>query len=702
MKVLQILPELNVGGVETGTVDFAKYLMQKGHQAVVISNGGSLVPLVEQYGAKHFTLPVHKKSLWTAWKMVKQVRQIIWDEKVDIVHARSRVPAWIAYFACRSTNASFITTCHGYYQSRFYSRVMGWSKLVIVPSEVIGRHMIEDYKVPSASIRCIPRSVDLDKFKKIKKIEKDGRPIMTVAIVGRITPLKGHTYFLRAMAKVARVLPYVKIWIIGDAPKKKEPYKQELMALSRRLGLSENVEFLGNRSDVPELLSKVDVVVLSTVTQEAFGRVILEAQSAGAPVVATKVGGVVDIIDHEKTGLLVMPKDPEEMADAVIRLLRDKELSQSMVEAAQKKIKEKYTLEHMASQTLQVYEELQCSMNILVIKLSSIGDVVLIAAALKAIREKFPKAKIHCLVGYESRKILQNCPQIDGLIIYDIKGKDKGWWSLFKLARRLRKERFDKIIDFQNNKRSHVLSFLTFAKESYGYKNGKWGFLLTNPVKNPEQNISAVPHQFQVLDLLGIKIPSKLALDLWISRKDTVYAKELLEAEWLGNAKSIVGLNISASEQWATKNWPVEHVARLCDLLSEKNIRLVVTGMEKDREVVRKLLTLTKTKPAVFIGKTDVMQLAAIIKRCKVFITPDSAPMHLSAAVKTPIIALFGPTDSKRHIPPAKDLIVIDKHWSCAPCYSGRCKVVSHDCMVNITAEEVFKEVCKWIDREVE
>ena len=322
MKILQILPELNVGGVETGTVDLAKYLVNHGHHSFVISNGGRLVADLEEGGSTHFTLPVHRKSL-ASLKLIQKVRKIILEHRIDVVHARSRVPAWIAYFACKGTDASFITTCHGYYKSRLFSQVMGWAKYIIVPSEIIGRHMIEDFHVPSENIRRIPRSVDMDRFSLPKKNKKDDST-KTIAIVGRITPLKGHSYFIRAMAKVVRKYPYARVWIIGDAPANKNSYKQELIALVKRLGLSKNVEFLGNRKDVAALLTEVDVLALSTVTQEAFGRVILEAQAVGIPVVATSVGGVVDIIDHEKTGLLVRAKDSDSMACATLRLLEDK------------------------------------------------------------------------------------------------------------------------------------------------------------------------------------------------------------------------------------------------------------------------------------------------------------------------------------------------------------------------------------------
>jgi lipopolysaccharide heptosyltransferase II len=692
MNVLQVIPEMNVGGVETGTLDFAKYLVTHGHKAVVVSNGGTLVPDLERVGAKHYCLPVHRKSLWTMVRAVKALRAVIQEEKIDIVHARSRVPAWISYFACRRTRAAFVTTCHGYYSNRLFSQVMGWGKLVIVPSQVIGRHMIDDFKVLPRSIRCIPRSVDLEKFN-VEREPTEGIARCTITMIGRITPLKGHTFFLKAMAKVVRMIPYAKILIVGDAPAKKESYKHEVELLVRRLGIESHVEFLGNRRDIPQILARTDVLVLSTVTQEAFGRVILEAQAAGVPVVATNVGGVVDIIDDGQTGLLVLPKDTDAMADAVIKVAQDRGLAAQLVAKAKEKLLGHFTLEHMASATIQVYEELLQSLNILVIKIGAIGDVVLVTAALKAIRKRFPEARIHCLVGKESRKILHNCPYLDGIIIYDHQDKERGWWGLLKIARKLWKFRFDRIIDFQNNRKSHLLSFLSFARESYGYDNGKWGKLLTDPIKDTHKDLSPVAHQFRVLEKLDIPYKPNMYLELWPSPHDRHYVQMLLDSEWLGNDPVIVGINIAASARWKTKNWPVESLAKFCDMLSAKNVRIVLTGTDKDKPLAQYFLSITKSKPANFVGKTDLPQLAALIKRCRVFVTPDSAPMHVAAAVQTPIVAYFGPTDSRRHIPPAKRIVVLEKKLACAPCYSAHCRILTHACMKEIHPEEMLREV---------
>ncbi|MBF0484229.1 MAG: GT4 family glycosyltransferase PelF [Candidatus Omnitrophica bacterium] len=697
MKILQILPELNVGGVETGTVDFAKYLVEHGHSSVVISNGGGLVKNLIDGGTKHYQLPVHSKNLATAIFMIKKVRQIILDEKIDIVHARSRVPGWIAYFAAKKTPATFITTCHGFYKHKWYSRIMGWSKLVIVPSRVIGRHMIDTYKVPATNIRCIPRSVDLDRFSKFKhEIKMKTDPV--IAIVGRLTPIKGHTFFIKAMAKVIRVYPYAKIRIIGDAPVNKQDYKNEVALLVKRLGISSNVEFLGNRQDVPELLAGVDVLAVPSITQESFGRTIIEAQAVGVPVVATEVGGVVDIIEHQKNGWLVPPKDVDAMATAVLQLLKDRELCERMVAEAQKKIDIEYTLEKMATRTLAVYEEILGMKNILVVKFSSVGDVVLITVALKSLRQKFPKAKIFCVVGKEHLEVLQDCPYIDDIIVYDRKLKHQKLWKFAKFCWGLRKLQLDIVIDFQNNHRSHWLAFLTDPKESYGFCNQKAGKLLTNGLKNYRDDIPPVEHQFQILKMLGIEYSADLRLELWPSKYNYEYVQELLDSEWLGTTKNIVGINLAASEKWKTKNLPLKHVAALSDILSTKGIRVIFTGMEKDAAIGREISRLCLTKPANFAGKTDMMQLAALISRCVAYVTPDSAPLHVAAAMNVPVVAVFGPTSDKRHVPPASKIIILTKQLECAPCYSPECLTRKHDCMNAITPQDIADAIFKIIE----
>ncbi len=703
MNILQILPELNVGGVETGTLDLAKYLVKFGHKAVVVSNGGELVKELESSGAIHYQLPVHKKSIWLIFKMIPRLVEIIKKEEIDIVHARSRLPAWIAYFAARKTRTIFITTCHGYYKKHPFSYVMGFGRRVIVLSNVIARHMIDDFGVPHERIRLVPRSVDLEKFKYISP-DKKRKEEFNVGIIGRITPLKGHLHFIKAMAKVARVIPRFKVWIVGDVPSSREAYKEEIQVLVKRLGLWPYTQFLGTQRDIPAILSNLDLLVLATTTHEAFGRVIIEAQAAGVPVVATEVGGVVDIIENEKTGLLVPPADPKGMAEAVIKIFKDPDLARNLAENAYKKVQNFYNIELMVKNTLDVYKDALTNFKILIIKFSSLGDIILSTAGLREIRKKFSaNFRISFLVGEESKDVLLRCPYIDELLVADLKNKDKGLRGMLNLARILRKRDFDMVIDLQNNRKSHILSFLSLSLNRYGYDNKKFSFLLNHRIKDEKLPIEPVSHQFKILNMLGIEANIALHqewgleaayLELWPTEDDQRYIDDFLNAHWLSAHQRLIGINISASSRWFTKSWPLAHIVKLCEELGPGDLRVVITGTQNDLPAAEALMNAVENIKLInACAKTTVNQLACLIKRCAVYISADSSPLHVAASVNTPFVALFGPTDPRRHLPPAKNYVVIKKDLPCSPCYKSKCK--TKKCMELIEPQEVLEAVKK-------
>ncbi len=697
MNVLQILPELNVGGGETGTLDLAKYLVGRGHKAVVVSNGGSLVPQLEALGAIHYWLPVHKKSPVVMLKNIPRLVKIIRKEDIQIVHARSRVPAWSAYFACRRTTAVFVTTCHGHYKNRVFSRVMGWGKPVIAVSRSVARHMVEDFGVPPQRLRLVHRGVDLERFGYVSPDKKKQDGEFRVGIIGRITPLKGHPYFIKAMAAVAKEVPGLKVRIVGDAPASKAAYKKELQDLVGKLGLEQRTEFLGTRRDIPAILAELDLLVLATTVPEAFGRVIVEAQAAGVPVVATGVGGVIDIIEDGETGLLVPPANPDAMAAATLRVFHDRELSRHMSENARRGVSENYTLALMGENTLRVYEEALAASKILVVKFSALGDLVLATPALKAIREKFKGRRISLLVSRENKPVLQNCPYLDELLVYDAKGQDRGLSGLLRTARALAAQKFDLAIDLQNNKKSHLLTFLTGVPQRYGYDNKKYGFLLNRRIRDDGPTADPVAHQFRMLGLLGID-PQNPRLELWPAENDRRYIEEFLLARGAPPGRKLVGINLAASRRWAVKNWPLRHIARLCLELDRLGIGIVITGMDKDLGLagdLKKMVPDVKLIDAC--GKTTVNQLACLIGKCAVYVTPDSAPLHIAASQNTPFVALFGPTDPQRHLPPAKDFVLIQDSLKCGPCYSAKCKTGA--CMANITPEEVLDAAVKILNR---
>ena len=695
MTIVQMLPELNVGGVETGTVDIAKWLAQNGHKVIVISGGGRLVKQLEAAGVTHYQLPVGRKSPFSIIPMICAVRAIFKKEGVQLVHARSRIPALIAFFAARSTTtkATFITTAHGYYRRHPLSRVMGWGRFVIVASNVMARHMIENFGVPFERIRLIPRGVDVTKYHFRQPLEQ-APACVTIGMISRLTPLKGHAYFLRAVASIFRRAPHIKVVIAGSVPQGKEKYQEELKLLCRRLGIAGIVEFIGHSDDVADIFKKLDMLVFASVVPEGFGRVIIEAQASGVPIVATRVGGVVDIVEDGVNGLLVNPRDPASLAEAVLKLVRDRGLAGRLSTAGRRSVEERFTLENMCRLTLSVYEEALQRRNLLVIKMSALGDVILSIPSLRALRQKFPDANIKVLVGLKARNALKGCPYINDTIVCDPDGKDRGLLGLIRVGAQLRSRDFDIVVDLQNNRASHILAFLSCSPLRFGYRNKKFGFLLNRGIKDAKGDLGPVRHQFRILQNLGITA-TDTRLEVWPSKDDEAWAVNFLASNWIGQRQTLVGINVGASDRWITKRWPLGNFAKLCDELSRRfGARVIITGIRRDLNDARRISQISKSKPITACGRTNITQLAALMRHCAAFVTGDSAPIHLAAAVGVPLVALFGPTDPKRHVPSFEDNIIIKKNLRCSPCYRPRC-ILNYRCMRKITVDEVVEAVEK-------
>jgi len=351
-----MVPALESGGVETGTIDLAVSLEKMGHTVSVMSSGGKLVKQLEDNKILHIKLPINKKSILSLF-LIPKIARILKYQQTDIVHASSRVPAWIGFLACKLTGIPFVTSCHGFYSKHFFSAIMGSGKLVMVISEVIKRRMIEDFKVPEEKIRLVYRGVDLNKYPfYLTKYDED-KDSFTIINIGRLTPLKGQYEFIKAMKIVVDKIKNVKAWIVGEEKKGSENYLNKLKALVKELNLGENISFLGRREDVPSLLQESDCLVLSTDVPAGFGRTVIEAGATGVSVCASDIGGIPEIIDDGISGLLFPPKDKNKMAETIIRMLNDVNLRRTCSMNLRKRIEENFTLDKMTRKTLSVYQE---------------------------------------------------------------------------------------------------------------------------------------------------------------------------------------------------------------------------------------------------------------------------------------------------------------------------------------------------------
>ncbi len=368
LHILQVLPSLGGGGVERGTVDVAAAVVKAGGRATVVSAGGPMVRELERAGVTHVVMPVDSKNVWQMWRNVRPLAELIAREGVDLVHARSRAPAWSARAAARRAGVPFITTFHGTYNfkswlKKRYNAVMAAGVRVIAISHFIAEHVKTHYRVPPERIDVIHRGVDLDIFSpqavpvaRILALAQrwrlpDGVPV--VMLPGRLTRWKGQTVFLEALARLGDV-ECMGVIVGGDQGR--TSYREELEERIAALGLETRVRIVGDVNDMPAAFLLADVVISASTDPEAFGRIAVEAQAMGRPVIASNHGAAAETVVEGVTGWLVPPADPAALAGAIRKALGlTEEQRHAMAYAAETHARAKFAKDAMCAKTLAVY-----------------------------------------------------------------------------------------------------------------------------------------------------------------------------------------------------------------------------------------------------------------------------------------------------------------------------------------------------------
>ena len=364
--VLQVLPSLITGGVERGTVEIAQAIAEADATALVASAGGPMVRQVERAGGVHITLPLTTKSPFGIWHNAATLEVLIRDRKVSLVHARSRAPAWSAWLACQRTGVPFVTTYHGTYGEgmpfkRFYNGVMARGRIVIAASQFISDLVSSRHRVDPGRIRVIPRGVDPAVFdpaavagNRVAKLAAEWRlpdGVRTVVLPGRLTSWKGHAVLLDAIARLNRA--DVMCVLVGSH-QGRHRYAKDLERQATRLGIADRLRLVGPCDDMPAAMALSDVVVHASTKPEAFGRVVIEAQAMGRPVIASDLGGPVETVRHGETGWRVRPSDPDALAAAIgVALDLDPDALFALGQRARASVP---TVRAMQDATLDVYE----------------------------------------------------------------------------------------------------------------------------------------------------------------------------------------------------------------------------------------------------------------------------------------------------------------------------------------------------------
>ena len=362
ISVIQVLPDLNSGGVERGTLEVNKYLVENGYRSIVISNGGRMVNELINDKGEHYKLAVGKKNPLTLITILKLIK-FIKINKIDIVHARSRLPGWVSYlalkFITKKIRPAFITTFHGAYSVNKYSSIMTKGDKVIVVSKTIKQYVLRNYKVDKKKLFLNYRGVSKEEFSPNYQVSKNWlkqwyqefpqtKKKIILSLPGRITRIKGQDHFIKVIKKIVNNCPNIHGLIIGEE-KNKDKYMSELKAQVKRFGLEEKITFVGHRNDLKQIMSISKIVFSLTKVPEAFGRVSLESLSLGVPVIAYSHGGVKEQMSKLLPEGLIKIGNIDSVANLVIKWI-----------SKPPAIKENnsFILEKMLENTLQIYKKM--------------------------------------------------------------------------------------------------------------------------------------------------------------------------------------------------------------------------------------------------------------------------------------------------------------------------------------------------------
>ena len=378
INVLQVIPKLGYGGAETGCYDIAHYLAEKECGSYIATSGGELLKFVKKNRVGIFKIPVHSKNPILIFLNAIFLSFFILAKKINIVHARSRAPAWSCYLACLLTNRAFVTTFHGTYNfnnklKKFYNSVMLRSNLTIAGSNFIFSHINENYNEylnKKKKLRVIFRGINIDYFsqKNISVLKQEKLKMewgleqnkFTILMPGRLTSWKGQEKLIESLNILIEdynITNFQAILLGSDQGRK--VYTKKLHSLVERYSLTKKVKFIENCKEMPLAYSLADVVISASIEPEAFGRVAVESQAMGKPIIASNLGGSKETVLNKKTGFLYKHDDPRELAknlNTVIQL--NQEELKFMGNEGRKNITRKFDVEVMCDSNLREYKKL--------------------------------------------------------------------------------------------------------------------------------------------------------------------------------------------------------------------------------------------------------------------------------------------------------------------------------------------------------
>lgn len=362
MKILHVNTHMNIGGIGQYILSLSAAMKSRGTDCIVASSGGNLEEELKKIGIKHRYIDIKTKFEFSpkVFMASSGIADIIREERVDIVHAHTRVSQVASVLASHSTGARYISTCHGFFKPRLFRKIFDtWGEKVVAISSPVKAHLEMDFGIDPARIELIHNGVDMDRFSKVyygneiseikKSIGLKEGPV--IGTMGRLSPVKGQRFLIEAMKYVISKEALAQCLIIGSGPE-----EDALKNLAKDAGIENHVKFAGSiYKDIASYLACMDIFVLPSI-KEGLGLALLEAMAAARPCIASDIGGISDIIKNEENGILAPVANGGAIGDAILRLLNDKALSLELGRKAKEFVREKFSLDLMAEKMDKLYK----------------------------------------------------------------------------------------------------------------------------------------------------------------------------------------------------------------------------------------------------------------------------------------------------------------------------------------------------------
>jgi len=373
ISVLQVIPQLDVSGASQGCIDVANYLIKNNHNCTIMTQSGKRLADAKKKDIKVIISPVHSKNPITIFSNIFRLLKVIREHQIDIIHVRSRAPAWSCFFASKFSGKKFVSTFHGTYNfnnfiKKFYNSIMLRADGTIAISGFIENQIKSQYSISPKNLKVIYRGINTEIFnsnnvnsERIDQIKKQyslGSDSIKILLPGRLTEWKGHSVLVQAIAEVIKsVQSEIKVLFVG--PDENLSLKKKLKDQIEGLNMTGMFHFIGSSDEMTNIYALSDIVISSSTDPEAFGRIAVEAQAMGKFVIASNHGGSTETVIDNETGYLYSPQNYRELANRIIKSINQSKYNSLHVrEAGLRNVKENYTVEAMCKKTLEFYKEI--------------------------------------------------------------------------------------------------------------------------------------------------------------------------------------------------------------------------------------------------------------------------------------------------------------------------------------------------------